>query len=210
MEANFLLSSFVGQNQEVAKKTVAIIGATENAGAAIAKNLAGGNYRLLLFAHDHDKASSLVNEITEMIPTAEIECLNCLVDASWEADIIISAVPPGMEAEIAQKIKGVATQKIVMVIAGYGDSNSDKRIVEHSAAEELQKLLPYSKVVKAFSSARAADFARAVTAGRSIDSFIAGDDREAVQMVTEIISNAGFHPVNAGELATSRALEHIS
>lgn len=192
----------------MAKKTIAIIGATEMTGSAIAKNLSRGNYRLLLFGHDSGKLESLAEAIKEVNPDADIDCLSCLVDASWEADIIISSVPAGAEKEIAKKIKEVATQKIVISIPEPIHLSSESyRCKNVSAAEELQKLLPDSKVVKTFNSADAVDLARAIADGVQIDSFIAGDDKEAVQTVKEIVTTAGFHPIIAGELATSRALE---
>jgi len=192
----------------MAKKTIAIIGATEIMGAAITKNLSKGNYRLLLFGHDREKLEILAEEIKEISPAADIECLGCLVDASWEADIIISAVPAGAEKEIAKMIKDVATQKIVISIPEPINISGSYISMDTSAAEELQKLLPNSKVVKTFNAADAIDLTLALADGKQIDSFIAGDDKEAVQAVKEIVSNAGFHPIIAGELATSRALEN--
>ena len=191
----------------MAKRTIAIIGATELMGAAIARNLSKGNYRLLLFGHDDKKLRSLVEEIKTINALAEIECLNCVVDAGWEADIIISAVPSVTEKEIAEKIRDVATQKIVVIIADPMDLRDSRCVSGNSAAEDYQQWLPNSKVVKIFNTAIAADFARAVADGKPADSFITGNDSEAVQVVTEIVATAGFHPIIAGELATSRALE---
>lgn len=192
----------------MAKNTIAIIGATEQTGTAIAKNLARGDYRLLLFGHDNQQLTSLAEEIKTLNPKADLDCLSCLVDASWEADIIISAVPAGTEKEIAEKIREVATQKIVMIISDPAERSAGNHTSGCSAAEEIQKLLPDSKVVKTFNTTIAADFARAVADGHPIDSFITGNDIEAVQTVTEIVSTAGYHPIIAGELATSRALEN--
>ncbi|MBC7828512.1 MAG: NAD(P)-binding domain-containing protein [Chitinophagaceae bacterium] len=193
----------------MAKKTIAIIGATETIGAIIAKNLSRGNYRLLLFGHDQAQLQGVAEGIKEVNPAADIDCISCLVDASWEADIIISAVPAGAEEQVAKKIREVATQKIVISIPNPVTISSGSSVSRGtSAAEELQKLLPNSKVVKTFNTADAVDLARAIADGKQIDSFIAGNDEEAVLTVREIVSNAGFHPIMAGELATSRALEN--
>src|ERR1051326_8075278 len=100
----------------MAKTTIAIIGATGNMGSAIAKTLAKGPYRLLLFANDEEKLNGLKEEIKQGTPSAELECIGCPVDASWEADVIIPAVPYNAQKEIVEKIKGVATQKVVVSI----------------------------------------------------------------------------------------------
>ncbi|MGZ5134988.1 MAG: NADPH-dependent F420 reductase [Flavitalea sp.] len=193
----------------MAKKTIAIIGATETIGSAIAKNLAKGNYRILLFSQSSEKLESLAQEINYETPAADIDCLNCLVDASWEADIIISTLPCGGEKQIAERIREVTTQKIVIICSSPGNNNSSHCISWRiSIAEELQKLLPHSKIVKTFNSTLAANFEKEIAEGNEIDFFISGNDSEAVDIAREIISNAGFHPILAGELATSRFFEN--
>src|SRR5690606_8727846 len=98
-------------------QTIAIIGATGNMGSAISKSLAKGNYRLLLKSNDVEKLSSLVGDILDVYPTADIEGMVCSKNASWEADIIINAVPFEADKEVAERIREVANQKIVISIA---------------------------------------------------------------------------------------------
>lgn len=193
------------------KQTIAIIGATGNMGSAIAQSLAKGNYRLLLFGEDAEKLTKLEKTIKSDNPAAEAEPVNCSYNASWEADIIIAAVPFGAEKEVAERIREVANQKIVISIANPLNDTFDDMVTEPStsAAEELQKLLPNSKVVKAFNTTFAADFAQPVIDGTRVDSFIAGDDRDAVATVTDLVKVAGFNPLYAGKLAVSGTLERM-
>ena len=193
------------------KQTIAIIGATGNMGSAISKNLSKGNYRLLLRANDRQKLEELVNEIKTANSSADIEGINCPVDASWEADIIIAAVPYEAEKDVAEKIREVANQKIVISIANPLNETYDGLVTEPgtSAAEELQKLLPNSKVVKAFNTTFAADFSTPVIEGKKTDAFIAGNDEEAVQTVAGLVSIAGLNPINAGQLSVSGTLERM-
>jgi len=193
------------------KQTIAIIGATGNMGSAISKNLSKGNYRLLLRANDREKLEELVNEIKTANSSADIEGINCPVDASWEADIIIAAVPYEAEKDVAEKIREVANQKIVISIANPLNETYDGLVTEPgtSAAEELQKLLPNSKVVKAFNTTFAADFSTPVIEGKKTDAFIAGNDEDAVQTVAGLVSTAGLNPINAGQLSVSGTLERM-
>ncbi|GEO04117.1 F420-dependent NADP reductase [Adhaeribacter aerolatus] len=193
------------------KQTIAVIGATGNMGAAISKSLAKGNYRLLLCANQQEKAQALAQEIAQSNPNADVEALDCSVNASWEADIIIAAVPYEAEKEVAQKIKEVANQKIVISIANPLNQTYDGLVTapETSAAEELQKLLPNSKVVKAFNTTFAADFTTPVIDGKQVDAFIAGNDEEALQTVSELVQTAGFNPIVAGKLPVSGTLERM-
>ena len=193
------------------KQTIAIIGATGNMGSAISKSLSSGNNRLLLFAHDHDKVNEVVNDVQNGNTSAEVEALGCPTDASWEADIIILAVPYAAEQEIAAKIKEVANQKIVISIANPLNESFNGLLTDPrtSAAEELQKLLPNSKVIKAFNTTFAADFSTPVIDGKQVDAFIAGNDEEALQTVSGLVSTAGFNPIIAGDLSVSRTLENM-
>ena len=192
-------------------QTIAIIGATGNMGSAISKSLAKGNYRLLLFDNIPEKIQSLQQEIKMINPLVDVEALECPVTASWEADIIIVAVPYGAEKEVAGKIKEVANQKIVISIANPLNESFDGLVTspDSSAAEELQKLLPNSKVVKAFNTTFAADFTNTVINENQVDSFVAGNDDEAVQSVTELIKTVGFRPLVAGGLSVSGTLERM-
>ena len=193
------------------KQTIAIIGATGNMGSAISKGLAKGNYRLLLCGDDLSKTKSLTYQIKSLIPSADVEEIDCSVDASWQADIIIAAVPYAAEKEVASRIKDVANQKIVISIANPMNETYDGLVTapDSSAAEELQKLLPHSKVVKAFNTTFAADFSTPVIDGKQVDAFIAGDDDASVKTVAELVKTVGFNPIEAGKLAVSGTLERM-
>lgn len=195
----------------MANKTIAIIGASGNMGSAIAKSLAGSSYRILLFGTNETQLKSIYKEIKSANKSADAAIIGCAADASWEADIIIAAVPFSAEKEIAEKIKQVATGKIVISISNPLNKTYTGLITDSntSAAEELQKLLPYSKVIKAFNTTFAADFFNPVIDGKNVDAFIAGNDDDAVETVAEVVRSVGFNPVKAGKLSISRTLENM-
>ncbi|HEX2534626.1 MAG TPA: NAD(P)-binding domain-containing protein [Chitinophagaceae bacterium] len=193
------------------KQTIAIIGASGNMGSALAKSLSKGNYRLLLHSNKPEKVQALVSDILSSHPTADVEGISCSAEACWEADIIIAAVPYASEREVAVKVKEFANQKVVISISNpLNETFSGLATApDTSAAEELQKLLPNSKVVKAFNTTFAADFATPVIDGKQVDAFIAGNNEEALQTASELVSTAGFNPIIAGDLTVSRTLESM-
>lgn len=195
----------------ITKQTIAIIGATGNMGSAISRSLAKGNYRLLLKANRKNDLEKLAEGIKKNNSSADVEAIACPTEASWEADIIILAVPFQSEKEIAAKIKEVANQKIVISIANPLNEMYNGLVTapDTSAAEELQKLLPSSKVIKAFNTTFAADFSTPVIDGKQVDAFIAGNDEEALEVVKELVETAGFNPIVAGDLSVSRTLENM-
>jgi NADPH-dependent F420 reductase len=193
------------------KQTIAIIGATGNMGSAISKSIAKGPYRLLLKANNSEDLEALVKDIKTKNPGADVEAAVCPEEASWEADIIILAVPFAAEKDIAAQIKEVANQKIVISIANPLNETFNGLVTspDTSAAEALQKLLPNSKVIKAFNTSFAANFSTPVIDGKQSDAFIAGDDEDALQTVSDLVATAGFNPIVAGHLTVSRTLEHM-
>lgn len=191
------------------KQTIAIIGATGNMGSALARSLARGPYRVLLFGRDAARLDRLASEIQGTVPAAEVEAVGCPVDASWEADIIIPAVPFSAEKGVVEKIRPVATGKVVVSIANPLNESYDGLTTapDSSAAEELQALLPHARVVKAFNTTYAADFAQPHIGGHTVDAFIAGNDEEALEIAKGLVQTAGFNPIVAGNLSVSRTLE---
>jgi predicted dinucleotide-binding enzyme len=122
------------------------------------------------------------------------------------------AVPYTAEKEIATRIKEVANQKIVISISNPLNENYNSLVTppDTSAAEELQKLMPNSKVVKAFNTVFASVFTTPEIDGKQVDVLIAGNDGNAMVTVSELVQTAGFNPLVTGELLVSRTLENMA
>jgi len=160
------------------KKTIAIIASEEEVALAIAHKLAQANYRILLVSKEKNLLDQSLSDLKKKVPNAEVELLDCMKDGCWEADIIILSITPESENVVAELIKQVATQKIVVSF-----SNQEKNI--DGQVEILKNLLPHSKVVMAFNNSK------------SFKIFIEGDDIEAVQTVAAMLLTAGYHPLIA-------------
>jgi predicted dinucleotide-binding enzyme len=191
-------------------KTIAIIGSTGNIGSAVASRLAKGRYRLLLMSDDVTKLQTLKRKLENFGARAEIDTISCSKEASWEADIIVIASPYEEERKIADKIRDVAVGKIVISITNpISKSYSELIRSNTSAAEELQKALPYSKVVKTLNTKLASEFISILADGKQPDTFIAGNNGEAVSEVSDLVRSAGLNPLVVGDLTLSRSLERI-
>jgi len=193
------------------KQTVAVIGASEEMGSAIAKSISKGNYRVLLYSRDPIRTEAVINDIKTDHPSADVEIVGDALDACWEADIIIIAVPDVAEKEISESIRKVTNQKIVISVSNPINETFDGLTTKQntSAAEELQKLLPNAKVIKAFNTTFADDFKQPVINGQQMDCFIAGNDENALEVVYDLVKTTGFNPVIAGDLSASRILESM-
>lgn len=147
------------------KRTIAIIASTEQKASAIVNKFLTGSYRLLLLSKYPNQLIELSIEIESKYPGAEFEVIDCMKDGCWEADIIILDIAPNEQKEVAELIKEVATQKIVV---GFSENEND----------ELQNLLKYSKVITAIDTRNSPDIS------------LYGKDEDAVQEVSEILKNS--------------------
>jgi len=193
------------------KKTIAIIGASGEMGSALAKTLVNSDYRLLLMSRDKSKVGKLAAYLKRNTPTAEVAVVECEKEACWEADIILLAVPYRIEKEVAEKIREVATQKVVIDVSNPLNESYDHLITapDTSAAEELQKSLPGSKVVKAFNTIFACELMQTAQKEKQIKTFITGDDKEALEVVSEMSVSMGLKPILCGSISQSRNLEQM-
>ena len=172
--------------------TIAILGATEGMGSILANHFAKGSYRLLLFSHKIQELETLVRQIQKSYPAADLESYACLVDASWEADIIVFTVPLPEKKYLAETIRQVATQKIVLHTSDHlrGARVIDKSLYTNET-KALQQLLPYSKLIKVYLSTNSG--VSIATEGEHIDVAIEGNNIEAVETVTKIFIKTGFN-----------------
>ena len=194
------------------KQTIAVIGATGKMGTALTRQLSLAGHRVLLFSRDEKNAKKVIRQIKSVLPGADLGLSGCPHDASWEADIIIPAVPYNSEKEVACLIREVAVQKIVVSISNPFNKQYNGLVTspDTSAAEELQQLLPHSKVVKAFNTVFASALLKADQRKEMPSSFIAGNDPEAVTVVAKLVADTGFQPILTGPLHMSRVLEQMA
>lgn len=132
-------------------------------------------------------------------------------EAGEFADIVILAVPFDQIDNAVRELGSSVSGKIVVDATNALTPDYDLALgFSTSGAEELQKNLTDSKVVKAFNTA----FASTMAAGRIGDEQLAGlvaaDDAEAKNVVLDLVEQVGFDPVDAGPLASARLLEPLA
>ena len=110
--------------------TIAIIGAGSLTGKKSAKKLAVGNNRLLLADENRKELLLLKKEIESGAPGVEVEIMDCIKEAGWEADIVVLALNWQKEREIFTMIKPFITGKTLI-----------------SFSRDNNCLLPYSTVI---------------------------------------------------------------
>lgn len=182
---------------------VAIIG-TGNMGAGLASTLAVAGHEVSIGARDLTKAAALADKVGHGAVGGGIAAVSKL------ADLVVLALPFGAAADAVRQAEGLVG-KVVIDISNPISADYKELVIGHttSAAEELQKLAPQARVVKAFNTIFAQLLAPEARQGKLLQVFIAGDDAAAKASVSELAQSAGFEPVEAGPLSNSRFIEPI-
>jgi predicted dinucleotide-binding enzyme len=112
---------------------------------------------------------------------------------------------------VAKDIGSAADGKVVLdVTNAVGDDWNLTIGFTTSMAEELQKMLPRARVVKAFNTVFAKNQSTGKVGGEQLTLFVAADDAEAKQTIMRLGSEIGFNAVDAGPLKSARYLEPMA
>lgn len=130
------------------------------------------------------------------------------------AEVLVIAVPFDVCASALPPLASAIRDKVVIDATNPVGGNWSPMMIgeQNSAGEEIARLLPNARVAKAFNTI----FADIMTKegldrdGFSVTCFIASDHVEARKVAATIANDAGFDPVDAGELKSSRYLEAMA
>lgn len=137
-----------------------------------------------------------------------------LEQAAVHGDVVLVAVPFTAATAVLQPLATHLESKILVDATNPLNADWSPLLLgqESSAAEEIARSVPLARVVKAFNTVFA-DVMRADRLDRSagrVTTFVAGDDPDAVAVVSALARDAGFSPVEAGPLRVARYLEALA
>lgn len=184
---------------------ISILG-TGNMARGLAALFAKAGHTVTLGSREPATAESVASELGRGITGTDI------ATAAKSSDVVVLAVPYGAAAETVEAAGGLAG-KTVVDITNPLTSDFSGLSVGHttSAAEEIQKLAPQARVVKAFNTLFASVLqAGGSAAGRPATVFIAADDAAARETVSELAASAGLVPLQTGALSAARYLEPVA
>ena len=185
------------------RETVAVIG-TGDMGDSLGPRLTEIGYRVIYGSRDPSRESvqALVERTGPGAAAAKQE------EAAQAAEIVLLAVPwPPME-QVAQNL-GNLDGKIIIDISTPDQQADDgymESLVETSSAEMIQAWNPGAKVVKTvLASSNVIDDPTALDG--PVATYVAADDREAKELVAEMVAALGMVPLDAGPLRHAREIE---
>lgn len=127
-----------------------------------------------------------------------------------EGDIVVLALYFEPAKEVAMHYGDTLSGKTVIEISNpVNMQTGDSLEVEPgtSGAEEVARLLPGARVVKAFNTTFAGPLAEGSAKGTQLDVFIASDSEPARNEVAAFVASAGLRPLQVGALRHARELE---
>lgn len=186
---------------------ITIIG-TGNMAKGIASRLLSGGHSVALHARDQAKGGALVGELSSF--AAGGARVTAVPMGSAPDQIVILAVHYGDPVKaVANEYGSLLEGRVLVDITNPVDFATFQLIPDAgtSGAEQIANLFKGAKVVKAFNTVFAGSLIQGEAGGQEIDVFIAGDDAEAKQSVSELVRSSGMRPLDAGPLAYARHLE---
>lgn len=160
-------------------KTIAMIGASDKRNFTVLKELSE-RYQMLLFDKDPIALSEIYNSLLANNRNITIEKMACATDASWEADIIILSGFCIDDQETIQRIKKVATAKIIIIM-----ENDDEFTKSINNQLSFDLVFPHSKVVEIISLNRDENAEK--------EFLLEGHDSYALDSVSAIFERMGFN-----------------
>lgn len=125
-------------------------------------------------------------------------------------DIVVMAVPYPALAALAKQYQAELAGKIVVDITNPLNFETwDELVVpaDSSAAQQLQELLPESKVLKAFNTNFAATLQSGKIGELPTTVLVAGDDEEAKAAFKSALASSALRVLNTGKLKRAREME---
>lgn len=188
---------------------VTILGAGNMARGIGSRMLAGGN-NVTFVDRDPAKAQKLARDLAAEAKGGAVAHAAAL--GSPLADpVVVSALWYGTAQEVVASYKDQLSGKILVDISNPVNATFDDLATPtgSSAAEELAKLAPGARVVKAFNTTYAGLLAQGHVGGEPLDVFIAGDDAEAKATLKGLVEAGGMRVFDTGPLRRARQLEGL-
>jgi 8-hydroxy-5-deazaflavin:NADPH oxidoreductase len=182
---------------------ITIIG-TGNMARGIATRALAGGQSITLLGTETAKAQALADELSGDVRAGQ-------VGDPLAGSVVVLAVWYAAVDDILGRYSDQLEGKVVVDITNPIDVDAFEplELDAGSAAQEIAAKAPGARVVKAFNTTFAGTLAEGRVAGQPLDVFIAGDDEDAKEIVSRIVTDAGLRPVDAGPLARAHELEAL-
>jgi len=195
--------------------TIAVVGGTGPQGRGLAYRFALAGHRVTLGSRAADRAQEKADAINERLAGAGVALTGATnTDAVRDADVVVLAVPWDGHAELVSSLSdGLAGRIVISCVnpLGFDADGPFGLVLQESAAQETQRLVPAARVVGAFHHLAALSLWKTPNALSHEDVLVCGDDAQAKGVVQDLaVAVTGKRGIDAGGLRLARQLEPLT
>ena len=180
---------------------IGILGAG-NIGGTLARHWAKAGHEVFLSSRHPKDLKKLVKEIDAGAQAGTLE------EAAGFGEAMVLAIPWRTKESLPSP--GLFQGKVVIdAMNPYSAFGGVVNLGKSTSSEEVAKLLPGARLVKAFNTMSVRDLQQgAFKSGKDrLSIFVAGDDAEAKRIVSGLIEEIGFVPIDTGSLKEGGRLQ---
>ena len=194
-------------------RTIAVVGGTGPQGRGLAYRFAAAGNQVILGSRDAGRAGEKADEINQKLGSSAVSGAEN-VAAIGSSDIVLLAVPWEGHAALVTSLAESLTDKIVISCVnplGFDKDGPYGLVLQESAAQEAQRLVPAARVVGAFHHVAALSLWKTPDPLTHEDVLVCGDDVEAKSVVQDLaVAVTGKRGIDAGNLRLARQLEPLT
>ncbi len=192
---------------------IAVVGGTGPQGRGLAYRFALVGHQVVLGSRDAGRAQEKADEINGKLDGSPVSgTLNA--DAVAAADVVLLAVPWDGHADLVTSLADGLAGKVVISCVnplGFDADGPFGLVLEESAAQETQRLVPSARVVGAFHHVAALSLWKTSEPLAHEDVLVCGDDEDAKSAVQDLAAAVtGKRGIDAGGLRLARQLEPLT
>jgi 8-hydroxy-5-deazaflavin:NADPH oxidoreductase len=182
---------------------VTIIG-TGNMARGVGSRVLAGNHGLTVVGKDAESAEAVASDLG-----AGGSVATAVTGDAIGGDVVVLAVYYDDARAAVEQYADQLSGRVVVDVTNPVNATFDALVVppDGSATQELARLAPGARFVKAFNTTFATTLTAGEVAGQPLDVFLAGDDEDARDAVATLARDGGLNPVDAGGLHRARELE---
>lgn len=131
--------------------------------------------------------------------------------AAQHADIIVLAVPHEQILGVADSLRDLNDKTVIDVSNWFTPDHSGLKLgFSTSAAEEIQKRVPKSHVIKAFNHYGTDVMANPQFGDRKAVLYFCGNNTDSLNQVAQLVNDVGFEGVGINNIEFARTLEPLA
>lgn len=192
---------------------IAVVGGTGPQGRGLAYRFSLAGHRVIIGSRTVERASATAEQINAKLAVPNVSGATN-AEAVAASDVVLLAIPWNGHTDLVTDLAHGLRDRIVISCVnplGFDSAGPFGLMLEESAAEETQRLVPTARVVGAFHHVAAMSLWASPEPLSHEDILVCGDDAEAKAVVMGLAASVtGKIGVDAGNLRMTRKLEPLT